>query len=479
MAVDMLNLAAAARVEDAQWECFQIEMLNNPSRFSIDVKARQIAWSFTAALDAVTDSMLHPGHPYIFVSYKREEAREKIRYVRQIIEALDIHPKSKRVRRANELMVELENGSRFISHPQRPVRGIPQARIYLDEMAHYREGLARQIYLGSLPAITKGGGYMRIGSSPLGGQGLFWEIYSQSLQAYPGFSRHHFPWWRVSAFCRAPGQAAVMAPDMLTAEPVGRFARPALQEIYQNMILEDFQQEYECAWVDEASAWIPWAMIQRNQQKELKYWRASNIDQALALIEPLRDGIHAGKVESTLVGGLDVGRSHDRTEFIAVGITSTGQLPVRLMVSLDGAAFDDQQRCFEELLNRLPFTRVLVDRNGIGAQLAENLERTGHAEGVNFTNPSKELWAVEARIQAERGNTPLPPDRELAYQIHSIRRKLTAAKNNVFDNQRSDRHHADMFWAWALAVYAGGQGVARHENWRALGVVEKYKSRWS
>jgi phage FluMu gp28-like protein len=74
---------------------------------------------------------------------------------------------------------------------------------------------------------------------------------------------------------------------------------------------------------------------------------------------------------------------------------------------------------------------------------------------VSFTNQTKELWAVEARLQAERGATPLPVDREISYQIHSIKKKITAAKNNVFDAERNEKHHADKFWAWALAIWAG------------------------
>jgi len=135
------------------------------------------------------------------------------------------------------------------------------------------------------------------------------------------------------------------------------------------------------------------------------------------------------------------------------------------MISLANVPYDDQQACFWQIITRLPFMQILVDRNGIGAQLAENLERTGKVQGVDFTNQSKQLWAVEARIQAERTNTPIPPDRNLAYQIHSIKKKVTAAKNNVFDTERNEKHHADKFWAWALAIWAAGGGGIDTFQW--------------
>jgi len=178
------------------------------------------------------------------------------------------------------------------------------------------------------------------------------------------------------------------------------------------------------------------------------------------MVAEIEVAISRGEVESVLVGGLDIGRKRDLSEFIALGKSTTGQLPVRFSVSLDRVEFDEQQACFQTIITHLPFTTVLIDKNGIGAQLAENLERTGRAHGVDFTNEIKELLAVEARIQAERENTPLPLDRDLAYQIHSIKKMITPAKHNRFDTERNEKHHADKFWGWALAIYG-----AKERGW--------------
>lgn len=454
-AVEFLDLPAATQIDTAVWEPFQIAFLNNSARFGIEVKARQIAWSWTAALDAVVDGILNPGTPHLFTSINLDEAKEKIRYGRAIIEALD-KPVRPVLVRDSQTELEFSNGSRLISHPCRPPRGKARARIYLDEMAHYKAGLDKEIYRAALPATTKGDGYIRIGSSPLGATGLFWEIATETLRKYPGYdgNRRITPWWMVRALCKDPKAAASIAPDMLTEERVYALGTEALVSIFENMFLEDFQCEYECAWVDESIAWISWDVIQRNQQADLLYWHAKSVDEALRCIPDVLDAVKQGKLETAFCAGIDIGRTHDLTEFIALGKATTGQLPVRIRVSLDKTPFDDQERCFRELLTRLPITRCLIDQNGIGMQLAENLSRTGKAEGVAFTNPSKELWAVEARLQAERGNTPLPMDRDLAYQIHSIKKQVTAAKNNVFDTERNEKHHADAFWAWALALSA-------------------------
>ena len=54
----------------------------------------------------------------------------------------------------------------------------------------------------------------------------------------------------------------------------------------------------------------------------------------------------------------------------------------------------------------------------------------------------------------------LPADREIGYQIHSIKRLVSLSKNLVFDTTRNEKHHADKFWAWALALAGHGATMA-------------------
>ena len=113
---------------------------------------------------------------------------------------------------------------------------------------------------------------------------------------------------------------------------------------------------------------------------------------------------------------------------------------------------------------------MLIDRNGIGMELAEKLEdQFGiRAQGVDFTNQTKELWAVELKLKMEKGDVPIPLDRNLAYQIHSIKKKVTAAKNAVFDTERNEKHHADQFWALALATWAARAAVEQRREMRGM-----------
>lgn len=459
-AAEFIDIEKAAEIEGATWEPFQIRMLNDTTRLSIDNKSRQIAWSFSAALDAVLDGMFNPNTPHVFVSINREEAMEKIRYAKAIINAID-EPARPKIIYDSKTEIEIENKSRMTSHPCKAVRGKARTRVYLDEMSHYPIDLAREIHKAALPATVKGDGYMRIGSSPMGASGLFWEIMTESMRRWPGFTRSTIPWWSIRALCKDVKMALQFAPDMVTEDRVRRYGTPALIELFENMFLEDFQQEFECNFVDETTAWIAWEIIKRNQSADHVWFSANGVDEALSMIPLIAQAQNVGTVEPTLTAGLDVGRHRHLTELLVIGKTTTGHMPLRLRVSLDRVEYDDQEACFEQLFKVLPFTTVLIDRNGIGSQLAENLERRfpGMCEGVNFTSATKELWAVRARIEFERTHVPIPLDRELAYQIHSIKKKVTKGGNAAYDTEGNEKHHADQFWALALAIWGQVGGV--------------------
>jgi len=454
--VEYLDLPAATDDPDARWEPFQIQYLNNIGQLAIDGKCRQAGWSWIAAARAIAKSILTKRLPSIFVSTTQDEAAEKIRYGKQIIEALDrdVRPT---IIIDNKLELEIATGSRLISHPCRPVRGKARADVYLDEFAHYPKD--KEIYTAAVPVTTRGGS-IRIGSSPLGATGMFWEIFDEKIRTYPGFKRMRIPWWSVRGLCRDVATALKQAPLLMTDQRVRAFGSERLIEIFENLPLEDFQQEYECAWVDESVSWLTWEEIKANQidagDEKLWYRQARSVEAALAVIEEVALAVKSGEIESVLTGGMDVGRKHDLSELILTGKGTTQQTPYRVGISLSKVKFEDQRAVVSKALDILPISRLLIDQNGLGMQLAEELHGKygDRAQGADFTNANKELWAVKLKVRMQRGAVPIPIDRELSYQIHSIKKKVTASKNVTFDTAGNEQHHADKFWALALATYA-------------------------
>lgn len=452
---EYLNLPNATGVEDAKWERFQVAHLNDDSTFRIENKSRQIAWSFIIAAEAVADAQLD-GQSSIFVSITLDEAKEKIRYARSVFENLEGVHKHK-IKSDNQLLLEFDNGARLISHSSRPPRGKARMNVYLDEFAHVQHD--REIYTAALPVISKGG-RLRIGSSPMGASGVFWEIDTQSLRPYPGYTRRRTPWWEVEAFCRNVTEARKLAPKMLTADRVEMFGNDRIKAIYANMPLEDFQQEYEAEYVDETTAWITWEEIKQNQLDDLDCaiatGRAGELSKIQTAIEVLKQWVATRKVETAFSGGMDIGRTRNTTELYLVGETTTKTYPLRLALTMDNMEFDDQLSVIGNVMMNLPVNKLLIDQTGIGRNLAENAnKRFGFkVEGVDFTNATKALWAGNSKMLFQQKRCPIPNDREIAYQVHSIKKLITPSKNVSFDTERNEKHHADKFWALALAQSA-------------------------
>lgn len=451
--VDNLDLPAATGVEDARWEHFQLVHLSSDSTFRIENKSRQIAWSFLVASEAVANALLE-GTSSIFQSINLDEAKEKIVYANNVYSNLRLGGLPKLVRK-NQLGLEFDNGARIISSPGTPQRGKARFWVYLDEWAHQKHDRAN--YTAAMPIISKGG-KVRGGSSPMGGSGMFWEIDTEAFRRYPGYERKKTPWWEIYAFCVNVREARKLAPAMPTAHRVELFGNERIQAIYANMPEEDFQQEYECQYIDSSTAWITWEEIREAQDADL----ACRLVTAKGAITPelheavvwLAEQVRLGAVETVFAAGVDIGRTRNTTEIFLVGIAPTKHYPLRLALTLDGMRFEDQLTVILDVMAHLPVVVMKVDQNGIGRNLAENAAGRFpvKVEPVNFTNESKQLWATDAKMLIQQHKTPLPLDRDLAYQIHSIKKLVTGSNNLVFDTERNEKHHADKFWGWALAL---------------------------
>ncbi len=444
-----LDLEAATGVDGARWEHFQYAHLNDDSTFRIENKSRQIAWSWLAAAEGVAEAVLN-GTSSSYVSINLDEAAEKVRYAKQIYHALRIGGLPKMVR-DSLLSVEFDSGARLLSLPARPPRGKSRMNIYLDEFAHVM--FDKDIYTAALPVISKGG-RLRIGSSPMGASGRFWEVFSESLQKYPGYNRKQTPWWECYSFSSNPGEARKVAPGLLTAERVERYGKDRIRAICGNMPEEDFRQEYECEFVDESTSWITWEEIKAIQDPKLFCMMVSGVDNAIRAINRVKSQI--GNIEQVQVAGVDIGRTRNTTEIYVVGLVHTGQMPLRLAITLDNVDFQQQADVLCAVCRHLPIATMWMDQNGIGRNLAETVSGyyPGKAQGVDFTNASKALWAANAKMLIQQRKPIIPSDRELAYQLHSIKKRVTPSRNVTFDTDANEKHHADRAWALFLALSA-------------------------
>src|SRR5690606_15689550 len=115
----------------------------------------------------------------------------------------------------------------------------------------------------------------------------------------------------------------------------------------------------------------------------------------------------------------------------------------------------------QAVMRRLNVRKMNIDQNGIGRNLAEKMVASWptKCEGIDFTNETKHEMAADTKMLFQQRRVPIPVDRDLAYQIHSIKKMISASKKNVFDTDRNEKHHADKFWGLALSYKAINRGL--------------------
>jgi phage FluMu gp28-like protein len=234
--------------EPIVFEPYQVAFLRSSRKYRWVEKARQVGFSFIFACEAVARCHLREAHTSVMVSYNLEDAKEKVNYARQLAEELPLAFRKKLVTDSKTELGFLSNGvskrvSRIISNPSKAPRG-KKGDLYLDELAHYAND--REVYKGSTALILRSRGQLTGCSSPLGRRGVFWEIARQELRKYRAYWRQQAAWWLCRFFCNDVVRASKEAPMMTSEERVRAFGTKDIQDQFDSLLLEDFQQEFEC-----------------------------------------------------------------------------------------------------------------------------------------------------------------------------------------------------------------------------------------
>jgi phage FluMu gp28-like protein len=440
---------------------YQQRWVNDPSPLKIWLAARQIGKSFAIAMEAVTEALEKKCNNLILSSSERQ-SKEVMQKVYSFLRYFKVRTDEViAAERETREEVSLPNGSRIISLPSNPdtVRGF-SGNVFLDEFAFHQD--TREIWRAMYPTVTRG--YkVRITSTPNGKQNMFYELWARPANGpeketapeggacggRDGFSRHRT--------------------DIHDASSEGLAVD--IQALKSGMNDPDaWAQEFECRFVDEATAYITYEMITACEAYgATKEW-------AQPAFSSQGDTEGGRSPSSELYLGVDIGRKRDLTVFWL--LEKVGDLFwTRMVREMQRAPFREQRDFLYSLLDGSVFSpggytrgtgvplarRACIDSSGIGAQLAEEAgERFGpRVEAVAFTAAVKEDLAVTLRRRFEERAVRVPPDREIREDIHSVRKLTTPAGNTRFDAERTGDSHADRFWALALALHAGdSKGVA-------------------
>ena len=205
---------------------------------------------------------------------------------------------------------------------------------------------------------------------------------------------------------------------------------------------------YECQFVDEAHALLPYDLLLARVDETLSYHL-----NLMALEEP-----------GSLYAGYDVGRKRDLSVLVLLE-RKKRQLYWRGAVELRTAPFGEQHQLLVSIMKMGSLRRLAIDQSGLGMQLAEQLERTyrTRVEPITMTAPVKESLASRILAVFQSGDVNIPDHRPLIDDLHSMQRTVTVAGNIRYAAPREAGSHADRWTALALALHAAGHAPPEYK----------------
>ena len=404
---------------------YQRRWLEDDARFKIGMMSRQIGKTFTTtleiALDMVTAELEGRRVRWVILSRGERQAREAMEegvklHLRAMGAAFegaeDIFRLEDRTT-VRALEISMRHGSRVTALPANPdtARGF-SANVFLDEFAFHAD--SRKIWTALFPVVSKPGLKLRVVSTPNGKGNKFYDL--MTADGNTSWSRHSVDIYQAVA-------------DGLPRD---------IDELKAGCgDVDAWAQEYELQWLDEASAWLSYDLINA--------------------VEHDRAGLADGYTGGPVYLGIDIGRRHDL--FVIWVLEQVGDvLWTREIIERRGASFAEQDALLDAAMARYRVLRCCMDQTGMGekpVEDAQNRHGTSRVEGVLFTGPNKLRLATlgkqifeDRRIRIPLGNDPLRID------LHKLQKVTGPTGAPRFVAESDSGGHADRAWACFLAISA-------------------------
>jgi phage FluMu gp28-like protein len=436
--------AVSAVVRLLDW---QRQWIEDEARFKLVVAAAQAAGkSFITSLEAAIDRQkpgTASGQLGILLSASERQSIELMEKVKMHTRAWDVRFEDGYFEETSiaEHRAIFPNGKRLIALPANPdtARGY-SGDMLLDEFGLHRDSKA--IWAAAMTRITRGF-KVRVASTLKGLNNQFGELVKM-LGLHTG---------------AAPAVQPVVKDgwhgywvDIYMAVAQGA---PVDPEAMRRAIADDaiFLQDYCNVPMDDGSQFIPLEMVLACESGQ-------------ASIE------WDGRPRPGLCAGYDVGRKRDLA-VIAIG-EPVGPLAVmRGLISMAAMKFADQKKICREVAAAVEESggRFAMDATGIGMQLAEELsDEFSCVEPVQFGStvesdvkdeqgkvikePVKQRMAGVLKRRFEERLIWIPESPALRRSIQAVKRFIGPTGAVRLDAPRTDKGHADEFWALALMVSA-------------------------
>lgn len=379
------------------------------------------------------------GETTTLVSIGQREADEVLDKAEKHARALELLGSKWAVARPKGEQLRFASGGRIIAVPSSSGGRSFSGNVFLDEFAYLEK--PAEIY-DAAAAVTLHSGKLRVASTPNGVGNEFHNLCT-SEKANHGWTAHEFPIERAIA----DGMRVDIADCWTMAKGDPRI----------------FDQLFRCQFLDGAAQYIDSGLV-----------NDASVDDLYA---------HEGEY----FGGLDIGRTVDRTVLVVLRKRPDDHRLLAWVASCKRTDSDMLESLVDWAFQVFKFRRLCVDATGMGAFPAERLQKRHgkmRVEPVTFSVPVKEDLATtlysafaEKNLSIARTSAAirlphgLPGSlaslaqqwlvpraaEQLRQDVCAIRREITSAGNVRYDAPRTEQGHADSAWALALALHACGK----------------------
>lgn len=406
---------------------YQQRWFKNRSRFKAGMFARQTGKTFTTSLEIVDDCFeaITQGRAerWVILSRGERQAREVIEEgIKRHAAAYQLGVQSLESDFVGaegtykQLEVVLPGGSRITALPANPdtARGF-SANCFLDEFAFHAD--SKKIWGALFPVISKPGLKLRVVSTPNGKGNKFYELMTGKDEA----------WYRQTV-------------DIHQAVADGLPRDIALLKSALNDP-DIWAQEFELEWLDEASAWLSYDLI-------------NGCEHDLA-------GDASQYQGGPCFVGVDIAAVRDL--FVIVVLELVGDvLWVRELIAVRRIKFAEQDELLDAVMKRYKVSRLWMDQTGMGMKPVEDAQRwygANRVHGVMFTPAAKQDLAIKGKEAFEDRKIRIPMgDQALRSDLHKLKRETTPTGATRFVAERDAGGHADRAWGMFLGIAAAAFG---------------------
>jgi phage FluMu gp28-like protein len=402
------------------------------SRFKLAMYARQTGKTFTTTAEIVDDcyQALANGTRarWVILSRGERQAQEAMdEGIKRHAAAYNLALESLEYdfvgaeTRVKALEVGLPGGSKITALPANPdtARGF-SANVFLDEFAFHKD--SRAIWKALFPVISAGH-KLRVASTPNGKGNKFYELISGQDEAW---SRH------------------VVDIHQAVADGLPRDIAALKAAIADD---DAWAQEFELQFLDEASAWLPYELID-------------------AAEHPLA-GEPASYAGGPCFVGVDIAARNDL--FVIWVVEVVGDvLWTREIIEARRIKFAEQDELLDDVFRRYRVVGCAMDQTGMGEKPVEDAQRRHgslRVQGVLFNLATKQLLATQGKEAFEDRRLRIPAGNPaLRADLHKLKKvtSLTGAPRFLADADAQG--HADRTWACFLAIAAATHPPAPIEH---------------